>query len=161
MFIDIPVRDLDLAKTCGVPFAVIAEIERLPDPLPSFTNRKGLEYPVETRKMAAKLRSLGISLRKVAKIVGMASENNVRTACKAFKNGTLFAQNRKSPFYGFVDSVLEDNAEFLDHADTNIKELEERYQALAPDMQMMVQYAYNMGYSDAAEGHGPNEMLKL
>jgi hypothetical protein len=161
MIIKIPARDLKLAASCGVPASIIDLISQLPDPLPSFTNPKGLEYPVETRTMAVNLRSLGFPLRKVAKIVGMASENNVRTACKAFKNGTLFTRNRKSPFDGFVDSVPEDNAEFLDHADTNIKDLEERYQALTPDMQMMVQYAYNMGYSDAAEGHGPNEMLKL
>ena len=153
--IDIPLRDLSLAKTCGVQDSVITEIAQLPDPLPSLTNPKGLEYPVETRKMAAKLRSMGISLRKVAKIIGMASENNVRTACEAVKNGTLY--NHKSPFDNFVDSVMEDNGEFFDDPDKVAKELETRYQALTPDMKELIQLVYRLGYSDGAGCHDLNK----
>ena len=152
--------NIQLAKDCDLPNDIIYRLTALPKPTRISPGSTDLVYPDVTRWLAAVIKKLGVSGYKTAEIVGMKTENSVRTAVKAYEVGrfdslTCPGEEKKEAVIDSDDTqYLQD---LLDEAETELEKVQKRFEALERKQKVLAKAVYNLGYFDAQLGNPKND----
>ena len=152
---ELPMPDLSKAEELELPRTIINMLSELPQPTLLSAKSNILVYPKETRLLAAIIHDLGLSLRETARVVGVRTDHSVRTAVEAYQAGEF--DDLVCPGLESAALLHEiDNTEFLqdllDDAEEDLRDLQERYDALKRKSDLIIKSIYLIGYLDGQKG---------